>query len=135
MEKGARLVEAITLQTAGRPTRVHGRAFILATGSFISGGLFAFRDSIQETVFNLPLVSPGPRETWFHHEFFRAGHAIEKAGIEVDQGFRPQGTKLENLFACGSLLANAEIMKHRCGHGLALATGHAAARSCARSLG
>jgi glycerol-3-phosphate dehydrogenase subunit B len=130
VEKAGRLVEALTIETKGRPSRVHGRAFILATGSFVSGGLFALRDAVQETVFGLPVSVPGPREEWFNKDFFTLGHAIEKAGIRVDASFRPVEAAFENLFVCGSILAFSEVMKHGCGHGLALATGMAAAQSC-----
>jgi len=130
VEKAGRLVEALTIETKGRPSRVHGRAFILATGSFVSGGLFALRDAVQETVFGLPVSVPGPREEWFNKDFFTLGHAIEKAGIRVDASFRPVEAGFENLFVCGSILAFSEVMKHGCGHGLALATGMAAAQSC-----
>jgi glycerol-3-phosphate dehydrogenase subunit B len=127
-------VEAVTLAASGRPTRVQGRAFILATGSFVSGGLYASRDSVREPVFNLAVRVPGARKDWFLHDFFMPGHPIEGAGIEVDASFRPAGSSLENLFVCGSILANGEIMKNRCGHGMALATGLKAARQCERML-
>jgi glycerol-3-phosphate dehydrogenase subunit B len=52
----------------------------------------------------------------------------------VDGSFRPLHSRLENLFACGSILAHAEIMKNHCGHGLAIATGLKAAKMCERFL-
>jgi len=123
-------IEAVTLAASGRPTRVCGRAFILATGSFVSGGLFALRDSVKETVFDLPVFVPGQRKLWFNNDFFTPDHAIEKAGILVDSSFRPKESNLENLFVCGSIIAHSEIMKNQCGHGLAIATGAAAAKRC-----
>lgn len=130
VEKAGRLIEALTIETKGRPTRVHGRAFLLATGSFVSGGLFAQRDAVLETVFGLRVHTPGTRDTWFNRDFFTSGHAIEQSGILVDAAFRPTETALDNLFVCGSILAHTEVMKNGCGHGLALATGYAAAQSC-----
>lgn len=127
-------IEALTLATSGRPSRVHGRAFILATGSFVSGGLFASRESVKETVFDLPVFVPGPRKNWFNNDFFTPGHAIERAGIRIDSSFRPRESDLENLFVCGSIIAGCEIMQHQCGHGLAISTGVAAANKCAREL-
>jgi len=123
-------IEAVTLTGPGRNTRVEGKAFILATGSFVSGGLQASRDAVMETVFNLPAYLPGTRDAWFQDDFFAAGHEIEKAGIRVDASFRPLGTEMENLFVCGSVLAFSEVMKYRCGHGMAIATGVAAAKAC-----
>ena len=129
-ESQAGRIEAVTLSTTGRPSRVEGKVFILSTGSFVSGGLFASRNWIRETVFGLPVFVPGERKDWFNTDFFAAGHAIEKAGIEVDGTFRPKLTKMDNLFASGSILAHSEILKYQCGHGLAISTGMAAAKMC-----
>jgi glycerol-3-phosphate dehydrogenase subunit B len=127
-------IEAVTLDTTGRPARVEGRAFILATGSFVSGGLFAAREALQENVFHLPVHVPAERKDWFNSDFFVPGHAIERAGIEIDSDFRPTGSNVRNLFVCGSILAHSEIMKNQCGHGLAVTTGFAAANMCSREL-
>ncbi|MDD5724397.1 MAG: anaerobic glycerol-3-phosphate dehydrogenase subunit B [Syntrophales bacterium] len=130
VEKLGNQIEAVTLAGAGRATRVEGKAFILASGSFVSGGLHASMDAVTETVFDLPTYLPGGRETWFNDDFFAAGHEIEKAGVRVDSSFRPVDTKIENLYVCGSILAFSEVMKYRCGHGMAIATGVAAAEAC-----
>ncbi|MBN2539337.1 MAG: anaerobic glycerol-3-phosphate dehydrogenase subunit B [Deltaproteobacteria bacterium] len=130
VEKLGNRIEAVTLASAGRTTRVEGKAFILATGSFVSGGLQAFMDTVTETVFDLPTYLPGSRGTWFNDDFFAPGHEIEKAGIRVDSSFRPVETEIDNLHVCGSILAFSEVMKHRCGNGMAIATGVAAAQAC-----
>jgi len=130
VEKSGSQIEAVTLAGAGRSTSVQGNAFILATGSFVSGGLHASMDTARETVFNLPVYLPGKRKSWFNDDFFTPGHAIEKSGICVDQSFRPIDTQTENLFVCGSILAFSEVMKYSCGHGMAIATGVAAANVC-----
>lgn len=130
VERLGNQIEAVTLAGEGRPTRVEGKAFILATGSFVSGGLQASMDAVAETIFDLPAYLPGGREVWFNEDFFAPGHEIEKAGIRVDSSFRPVDTELENLHVCGSILAFSEVMKYRCGHGMAIATGVAAAEAC-----
>jgi len=134
VERHGGTIEAVTLATSGRSTRVQGRAFILATGSFVSGGLFATRETVRETVFGIPVSVPGARKDWFWGDFFTAGHPIEKAGIEVDSSMRPKPSALDNLFVCGSILAGSEVMKYHCGHGLALATGLKAAKMCEKVL-
>lgn len=134
VEKNGRIVEAVTIDGMGRPTRVNGRSFILATGSFVSGGLYAGIHKVREQVFELPVFSPLPRESWFGEDFFPPDHPIEKAGIMVDRFFRPKHVELDNLFICGSILAFSEVMKNGCGHGMAVVTGIAAARSCDRYL-
>ncbi|MBW2674203.1 MAG: anaerobic glycerol-3-phosphate dehydrogenase subunit B [Deltaproteobacteria bacterium] len=130
VEKLGNRIEAVTLASVGRAMRVEGRAFILATGSFVSGGLQASMDTVTETVFDLPTYLPGGRESWFNDDFFASGHEIEKSGIQVDSSFRPVDTEIENLYVCGSILAFSEVMKYRCGHGMAIATGVAAAEAC-----
>jgi len=130
IEKAGRLIEAVVTQSEGRPNSLNARAFILATGSFVGGGLTATREAIIENVFNLPVHVPGPRDTWFENDYFSFNHGIGRAGIIVDSSLRPAGTPMENIFVCGGILADTEILKNGCGHGLALATAHAAAQSC-----
>ena len=130
VEKYGHVVEALTIGTQGRSTRVNGKAFILATGSFVSGGLYARIDAVEERVFGLPVHAPPARESWFGDDFFPPDHPIEQSGIVVDGSLRPEGTPWENIFVCGSILAFSAVMKYGCGHGLAIVTGMAAARSC-----
>jgi glycerol-3-phosphate dehydrogenase subunit B len=127
-------IEAVTLSKLGRSTRVQGTLFILATGSFVSGGLYASMDDVKETVFDLPTYLPGERKNWFNRNFFIPGHTIEKAGIRVDSTLRPLDSEFSNLFVCGSILAFTEVMKYGCGHGTAIATGVAAANMCEELL-
>ena len=130
MEKSGRVIEAVTTASKGRPKSLNGKAFILATGSFVGGGLTTTREAIVENIFNLPVHVPGPRETWFDNDYFSFNHGIGRAGIKVDSSLRPEDTQWENIFVCGGILADTEILKSGCGHGLALATAHAAAKSC-----
>jgi len=130
VEKSGKIIEAVMTASKGRPSSLNGKAFILASGSFVGGGLTAGRDSITENIFNLPVFAPGPRETWFENDYFSFNHGIGRAGIKVDSSLRPTESPWENIFVCGSILADTEIMKNGCGHGLALATAHLAAQSC-----
>lgn len=130
VEKSGKIIEAVMTASKGRPNSLNGKAFILASGSFVGGGLTAGRDTITENIFNLKVFVPGPRETWFENDYFSFNHGIGRAGIKVDSSMRPEGSRRENIFVCGSILADAEILKNGCGHGLALATAHVAARSC-----
>ena len=130
VERLGHQLEAVTLSNQGRATRVQGKAFILATGSFVSGGLYATMDAIEERVFGLAVHIPGDREEWFADDFFTTGHAVERAGVAVDSSFRPVDSPYENLFVCGAILAFSEVMKYGCGHGMAVATGVAAAEKC-----
>jgi glycerol-3-phosphate dehydrogenase subunit B len=133
-EKTGNLIEAVTTYSEGRPNSINARAFILGTGSFVGGGLTALRDGIVENVFNLPVHVSGTRETWFDKDYFSLNHGIGRAGIIVDSSMRPVDSPWENIFLCGGILAETEILKNGCGHGLALATAHTAAQSCAEYL-
>lgn len=133
-EKTGNLIEAVTTYSEGRPNSINAKAFILSTGSFVGGGLTATRKGITENVFNLPVHVSGTRETWFDNDYFSMNHGIGRAGIITDASMRPVNSPLKNIFACGGILAETEILKNGCGHGLALATAHAAAQSCAEYL-
>jgi glycerol-3-phosphate dehydrogenase subunit B len=134
VEKTKAIIEAVITESAGRPKSLNGKAFILAAGSFVGGGLQAQREKIVENIFDLPVHVPGPRETWFDNDYFSFNHGIGKAGIIADSSFRPKDTPWENIFVCGGILAHTDILKNGCGHGLALATARAAAMSCAEYI-
>jgi glycerol-3-phosphate dehydrogenase subunit B len=124
--------------TIGGPEQIQlirARMVILATGRFMGKGLLSERRGIFEPLFNLPLSQPAGRGSW-HHEHFLApeGHAINSAGVEVDDLFRPvDGTGAvlyDNLFAAGSILAHQDWIRMKCGSGLAIATAYAAVSAC-----
>jgi len=124
----------VTTTTEGRSQSINGKTFILASGSFVGGGLTATRKTIRENVFNLPVYIPGPRETWFDNDYFSLHHSISRAGIVADSSMRPVESPWKNIFVCGSILAETQILRYGCGHGLALATAYVAAQSCAEHL-
>jgi glycerol-3-phosphate dehydrogenase subunit B len=130
VEKTKKIIEAVTTPSEGRPKSLNAKVFILASGSFVGGGLTARRDTIVENIFNLPVFVPGQRDNWFDSDYFSLNHGIGKAGIIVDSSFRPKEADWENIFVCGGILAHTDVLKNGCGHGMALATGHAAAASC-----
>jgi glycerol-3-phosphate dehydrogenase subunit B len=134
IEKSGKIIEAVTTPSEGRPNSINAKAFILSTGSFVGGGLTATREAIIENIFNLPVHVPGPRATWFDNDYFSLNHGIGRAGIIADSSLRPADCPWENIFVCGGILADSEILKNGCGHGLALATAHMAAQSCAEYL-
>jgi len=134
VEKSGKVIEAVTTPSEGRPNSINARAFILSTGSFVGGGLTATREAVIENIFHLPVHVPGPRATWFDNDYFSLNHGIGRTGIVADSSLRPAGCPWENIFVCGGILADTEILKNGCGHGLALATAHAAAKSCAEYL-
>lgn len=128
------------LDVTGQPTeyRVRADAVLLASGRFLGGGLNGEREGIEETVFNLPVTQPGSRSHWHETDYFcSGGHAVNRAGLEVDNQFRPLGADgapaHQNLYAAGSILAHQDWIRMKCGAGVAIATAYAAVRAIADS--
>jgi glycerol-3-phosphate dehydrogenase subunit B len=126
------------LSVQGEPSEpvIRARALVLATGRFMSGGLVADRRVVREPLLGLPVTQPASREAWHHSDLFdRRGHALNRAGLEVDGDFRPlcaDGSLVHpRLFAVGTILAHHDWARMKCGAGLALATAIAAVRSIA----
>jgi glycerol-3-phosphate dehydrogenase subunit B len=110
---------------------IHAKAVILATGRFLSGGLEAHITGISEALLDLPVTQPQKREDWYHDQYTDVrGHAIHKAGIEVDSSFRPLGKDgkpyHERLFGAGIILAHQDWIRSRSGAGIAIATAYKA---------
>ncbi len=100
---------------------------LLATGRFLSKGLVAERRGIREPLLDLPVVQPVDRADWHREAFLDPrGHAINRAGLAVDDQFRPIDTTgrvvFPNLFAAGTILAHQDWMRTKSGTGLAVAT-------------
>ncbi|MBF0234057.1 MAG: anaerobic glycerol-3-phosphate dehydrogenase subunit B, partial [Desulfamplus sp.] len=115
---------------AGKQKIVESKAIILATGRFMGKGLTAKRTGIRESLFDLPVSQPLERELWHHKDLFHPhGHPVNRAGIETDKMMRPltrSGTPFaENIFASGSILANSDWTRMKCGSGVAIATAFA----------
>jgi glycerol-3-phosphate dehydrogenase subunit B len=120
--------------------RVSARAVVLATGRFTGRGLTADRGQVHESILGLPVHQPSSREAWHQHDFLDpSGHAINRAGLRVDDAWRPldAGGKpaWPRLFAVGSILAHQDWMRSKCGSGLAIATAWAAMDQVALALG
>ncbi|MCP3867865.1 MAG: anaerobic glycerol-3-phosphate dehydrogenase subunit B [Gammaproteobacteria bacterium] len=110
---------------------IETRAVLLATGRFLSGGLHADRFSIRESLLGIPVTQPEDRAGWYRKDYFdHRGHPVNRAGIEVDELFRPldaSGVPInEGLFAAGILLAHQDWMRQRCGAGVAIASAYKA---------
>ncbi len=111
--------------------------FILASGRFIGGGLIAKHNSIIEPLFGLYVHQPKERKYWHREQFFDSqSHPVNKAGLLIDNQFRPFGKNgeiaFENLFVAGSILAHQDWVRMKCGAGLAVATAWGAVDSFIR---
>lgn len=117
-----------------QPLTLHTGAILLSTGRFLSGGLYADRTKIHESLLGLPVWQPESRDRWHHQNYFDpGGHGINRAGIETDDFLRPVSPDkrpvYETLFASGTLLARQDWMRTRCGSGLSVATAFKAVES------
>jgi glycerol-3-phosphate dehydrogenase subunit B len=115
--------------------QIVARSVILASGRFLGQGLFADRHGIHETIFNLALAQPKKRSYWHQKDLFHfSGHPINRAGVEVDDLFRPLNAAFKvvypNLFAAGSILAHQDWIRQKCGSGLAVSTAFGAVKAC-----
>ena len=127
------------LSVGGKVTEhtVESKGVILASGRFIGGGLHADRKRIRETIFNLPVRQPENRTEWHHENLLDPrGHPINRAGLEIDDTFRPLDKNgspaFSTLFAAGSILAHQDWKRMKCGAGLSIATAFGAVKSFVR---
>ena len=115
-------------------TTVVADKVLLATGRFLGKGLVAERQGIREALMDLPVRQPKDRSSWHREQFLdHRGHAINLAGIEVDDRFRPlnrDGRPVhKNLYAAGSILAHQDWIRTKSGTGLAVATAYGAIKA------
>jgi glycerol-3-phosphate dehydrogenase subunit B len=129
------------LELGGVPGReqVSARAVVLATGRFTGRGLRADRDAVRESILGIPVQQPDSRAAWHQRDFLDpAGHALNRAGLRVDEAWRPldAGGKpvWPRLFAVGSILAQQDWMRAKCGSGLAIGTAWAAIAQAGAAL-
>lgn len=131
-KEGGNLVLSLGNHTTECTMRAKG--IILATGRFFGKGLSADRGRIRETILDLPVHQPETRALWHHRDLMDPrGHPVNRAGLEVDDSFRPLASSglpgFHTLFASGSILAHQDWIRMKCGSGLAIATSYAAVKA------
>jgi glycerol-3-phosphate dehydrogenase subunit B len=113
-------------------TRIRAQFYVLATGSFFSGGLASGFNTIREPIFNLRLLCEQERNRWYSPRFLSTkGHPFLTYGVETDENLHPfsqDGRIVQNLFCAGAILAHYRPIVEGCGGGVAVATGYAAAK-------
>ena len=121
-------------------TTILANAVLLATGRFLGKGLVADRRGIREPLMDLPVRQPDNRSGWHRESFLDPrGHAINLAGLEVDDRFRPltpSGRLIDaHLFAAGTILAHQDWVRTKSGTGLAVATAYGAIEGLVAGFG
>ncbi len=129
----------LDLQGVPGGERIEASAVVLATGRFSGQGLTADRQCVRESLLGLPVQQPAARDAWHQRDFLDpAGHAINRAGLRVDAAWRPLDASGKpawpRLFAIGSILADQDWMRSKCGSGLAIATAWAAIKQVTQQL-
>jgi glycerol-3-phosphate dehydrogenase subunit B len=120
--------------TSSRPLKHRAKAFLLATGGILGAGFNTDHNGrVWEVVFDLPITVPQRRSQWFHSQFMDpSGHPVFQGGVTVNRQFQPIGHDGQpvygNLWAAGSLLADADPINERSLEGIAVATGVSAAQ-------
>ena len=103
---------------------------ILASGSFMSGGLKADRSRIFEPLFGLEVNTSSGRTEWANETFLNGrAHAFARFGVVTDELMRPKkdSKTIENMYCAGSVLGHAEPVEEASSGGIAIATGWAVA--------
>ena len=127
---------AVELEAATRSHVIRTEAVVLATGGLTGGGLVAHGDgTILEPLLGLHVDQP-EHEAWLVADALDpAGHPIESAGIPTDANLRPLDATGRathpNVLVAGALLAGQRALRHRCGDGVAVASGWRAANELA----
>lgn len=96
--------------------------FVLASGSFIGGGLTAERDSLREPIFGAD-IEPVVGSEYTTRDIFEP-QPFMSCGVATDNTFKVKigGKIVDNLCACGAVLSGYNPVKEGCGAGVAMTT-------------
>lgn len=126
----AKSCQELIVHSMGKSLHLQGKKFILATGGLLGGGIKVgmARKSIREGVFDLPLFVP---KEWSEAQFF-APQPFAQIGVETDEFMRPldpvSGQVVwDNVHVVGRMLAHWDPWTQRCGGGVSVTSGYAAA--------
>lgn len=103
--------------------------FVLATGSFMSGGLVSTPEKISEPIFGLDVDYEGKSGEWSREKLFDTQPYME-FGVKTDNEFHAikDGRPIENLYAIGSILSGHNSLKLADDTGVAIMTALQVAR-------
>jgi glycerol-3-phosphate dehydrogenase subunit B len=128
-------VKGLKVEIGRKVSEIEADSYILATGSFLGGGLKEDCDFIKESVFDLPVFGGGGSsleevylEKLLGREVFpKGGHQLFSSGIKVNEKLQPLSAEGEpiysNLFAAGSILSGYNYTAENSGMGVAITTG------------
>ncbi|XPV76889.1 MAG: glycerol-3-phosphate dehydrogenase subunit GlpB [Desulfovibrio sp.] len=130
----------LSIKSAASATTIQAKSLLLATGRFIGGGLIAGRTGVEESLMELFVAQPEDREGWYGTALFDPkGHGIKKAGVVIDDSFRPvdgEGNVYnESLYVAGTILAGQDWTREKSGAGVALGSAYAAVKNICKKMG
>ena len=110
-------------------TRNHGDIplsadnFVMATGSFFSGGLEATCEKVSEPLFGVDVHYAADRNEWYQRDLFE-NQPFECFGVATDDKLRAmrQGVAIDNLYVAGAALSGFNAVKEGCGAGVSILT-------------
>ena len=107
-----RLQAVHTANLGGYP--LEAERFVIATGKFLGRGLVSDMDGIYEPLFGLDVDYDPDRSHWFAGPF-DAEQPFLRFGVRADAQSRPSiaGRTVENLYACGEILAGISAVDGR----------------------
>jgi glycerol-3-phosphate dehydrogenase subunit B len=143
-EAEGKTIKKITVTAGERSYQVEAEKFILATGSFVGGGIVEKDGTVTEPLFNLPLFSENGQvsgtfvRTMLSSEALPIeGHQVFSVGLKVNENMQPVSSKGDtiygNLFACGNILSGFSHTSSGCRYGVAITTGYVAGEEASKT--
>jgi glycerol-3-phosphate dehydrogenase subunit B len=133
-----KMVKSLKVEIGRKITEIEADVCILASGSFLGGGLKEEKDFLKESIFNLPVYSSDDanleevclEKLLSRNVFPKCGHELFSSGIKVNKKLQPISDEGEpvysNLYAAGSILSGYNYMAEKSGMGVAIVTGYLA---------
>lgn len=137
-------LKRMSVVSGQREFSVKAEKYVLATGSFVGGGIVENQETVEEPLLDLPLFDENGSQV--NAVFVRTmlsseavpmnGHPIFSVGVKVNENMQPLTTQeeviYENLFACGNILSGFNHTSGGCRYGASIATGYVAGEEASR---
>jgi len=127
-------IYAVKYQQNGVEKEMKAKAVVLATGSFIGGGITANREDLTAAVINEPLGRVS--EDMVNKKVFAAGgQKFTKIGVKTYKDLRlAQGKLSGGIYVCGEIMEGYDWVYERSGGGVAVASGYLAGKNAAANV-
>jgi glycerol-3-phosphate dehydrogenase subunit B len=135
-QRNGQIIKSIIAKTPRREIKIESKAFFLASGKYIGGGIVPTETGLTESVFEISPVNKDfveasfmrPEKATEINSTPQNGHDIFAAGLSVDHLLRPidysGSAAATNLFCAGAILAGYNYHSEKNGLGVALSTSY-----------